>query len=227
MWHSFPPAIAPIPPIPTHPTHPTHYHVTGALDRGLVTVLYASQEGTAAELAERCGAALRRRAFAAEVAACDDFDMSSLPDRTVVIFIWSTTGDGEIPDNAKAFWRFLLRRDLPPSCLAGVSVAVFGLGDSGYTKFNAAARKLSTRLAQLGADSLCERALGAWHRWLLVIGCRAAARPYPRNPHTPSLTTRRAGDDQSRLGVQGDYDTWCVNELWPALDEASPPPPGA
>ena len=51
----------------------------------------------------------------------------------------------------RRFWRLLLQRTLPPDSLAGVHVAVFGLGDSTYAKFNYAAKKLSKRLAQLGA----------------------------------------------------------------------------
>ena len=31
----------------------------------------------------------------------------------------------------KQFWRFLLRKSLPADSLAGVTFAVFGLGDSG------------------------------------------------------------------------------------------------
>ncbi len=38
---------------------------------------------------------------------------------------------GEVPDNMKGFWRFLLRKSLPVNSLAGASTAVFGLGDSG------------------------------------------------------------------------------------------------
>lgn len=40
-----------------------------------------------------------------------------------------------------------------------MSFAVFGLGDSGYAKYNATARKLHARLLQLGAAELV-RCLG-------------------------------------------------------------------
>jgi sulfite reductase alpha subunit-like flavoprotein len=46
------------------------------------------------------------------------------------VFVASTTGDGEVPSNMATFWKFLLRRDLPPQALEDVHVAVFGLGDS-------------------------------------------------------------------------------------------------
>eukprot|EP00803_Ostreobium_quekettii_P008466 evm.model.scf_1778.4 EVM.evm.TU.scf_1778.4 scf_1778:10727-13876(+) len=44
--------------------------------------------------------------------------------------------------------------------LAGVAVAAFGLGDSGYLKYNAVAKRLANRLAGLGAEALVEKGLG-------------------------------------------------------------------
>ena len=48
-----------------------------------------------------------------------------------VVFVASTTGQGEPPSNLHKLWRFLLRKSLPADSLSGVAVAVFGLGDSG------------------------------------------------------------------------------------------------
>ncbi len=84
----------------------------------------------------------------------------SHPAQPLVLFAIATTGDGEMPDNGKAFWRFLLRRDLPGDSLSSTAFALFGLGDSGYAKFNAAARKVAARMAQLGAAAVVERGLG-------------------------------------------------------------------
>lgn len=69
----------------------------------------------------------------------------------LVVFVVSTTGQGEVPKNGRKFWKGLLRRQLPPGCLAAVQFTTFGLGDSSYSKFNWAARKLHKRLEQLGA----------------------------------------------------------------------------
>ena len=55
-----------------------------------------------------------------------------LPSEPLVIFAVSTTGQGEVPDNMKAFWRFLLTKNLPPNSLVNSKFAVFGLGDSSY-----------------------------------------------------------------------------------------------
>ena len=60
----------------------------------------------------------------------------------------------------KNFWKFLLIKELPLDSLAGIKFSVFGLGDSGYQKYNAAARKLYQRFLQLGATEFHERGLG-------------------------------------------------------------------
>lgn len=67
---------------------------------------------------------------------------------------------GVVPNNMSTFWKHLLKRSIPISALAHLKYAVFGFGDSSYEKFNAAARKLSVRLRQLGATELLPIGLG-------------------------------------------------------------------
>lgn len=50
----------------------------------------------------------------------DDYPVSQLIYEVIVIFFSSTTGQGEEPDNMKQFWRFLLRKNLPPDSLQGM-----------------------------------------------------------------------------------------------------------
>ena len=64
----------------------------------------------------------------------------------MVFFIVSTTGDGEMPQSMKSFWNFLAIKDLPKDSLKAVRFSVFGLGDSSYSKFNYAGRKLRSRI---------------------------------------------------------------------------------
>lgn len=47
--------------------------------------------------------------------------------------------------------KFILRRALPSNFLNHLQIAVIGLGDSTYAKFNFVAKKLYKRLLQLGA----------------------------------------------------------------------------
>ena len=95
-----------------------------------------------------------RLLFRVRVAAMDSFHLPSLPNTRLVIYVVSTTGQGEEPDNMKSSWRFLLRRSLPPTSLSMQEFCVLGLGDSGYPKFNHVAKKLHRRLLQLGGVSL-------------------------------------------------------------------------
>ena len=67
---------------------------------------------------------------------------------------------GDPPDSFRALWKMLLRKALPSDALASSSVAVFGLGDSGYPKYNVTAKKLDRRLEALGARRLVPLGLG-------------------------------------------------------------------
>jgi len=88
------------------------------------------------------------------------FPPPSLPLERHVVFVASTTGQGDPPQQMLPLWKVLLKRTLPGDALSGVRAAVFGLGDSGYAKYNVAAKKLYRRLAQLGASELAPLGLG-------------------------------------------------------------------
>lgn len=90
----------------------------------------------------------------------DSCDPAQLSLSLAAVFVAATTGQGDPPDNMRAFWRFLLRKSLPPACLQHLQYAVFGLGDSGYLKYNIVAKKLDRRLLDLGARPLVPRGLG-------------------------------------------------------------------
>ncbi|KKK26546.1 hypothetical protein ARAM_002953 [Aspergillus rambellii] len=117
-------------------------------------VLYGSETGNAQEVAEEIGALAERLHFTTHVSALNHVKADSLQSHTVVVFVVSTTGQGDLPANARTFWRSLLLKKLPPTFLSGVRFTWFGLGDSSYPKFNWAARKLYKRLLQLGADEI-------------------------------------------------------------------------
>jgi sulfite reductase alpha subunit-like flavoprotein len=123
--------------------------------RGALTVVFASQTGAAQDAAECLAREAAKRRFApVSVVSAGALAPAALPQLGLAVFVFATAGDGEVPESARALWRFLLRRELAPGSLAGLTVAVFGLGDSGYPKYNAAARKLWARLLQLGAAPL-------------------------------------------------------------------------
>ncbi|XP_021269649.1 NADPH-dependent diflavin oxidoreductase 1 isoform X2 [Numida meleagris] len=123
-------------------------------------ILFGSQTGTAEDTAERIGREAKRRHFRCRVEALDSYDVANLINELLVVFVCATTGQGDPPDNMKMFWRFLFRKNLPPTSLCQMDYAVLGLGDSSYPKFNFIAKKLHKRVLQLGGNPLLPVALG-------------------------------------------------------------------
>lgn len=122
-----------------------------------ILILYGSETGNAQDYAETLSLTYRYQGYQATVSAMDDLPASDLLDYHVLLVICSTTGQGEIPRNARHFWRFLLRKSLPGDLLSHIRFSTFGLGDSSYPQFNWAIRKIHARLLQLGAKEFCDR----------------------------------------------------------------------
>lgn len=123
------------------------------MDRTL-TILYGSQTGTAQDLAEYVWRESKRFYFTGTVTSMDKYNIPDLINERFMVFVCSTTGQGDEPDNMKSFWKCLLRKSLPSDLLNGLHCAVLGLGDSSYEKFNFVAKRLNKRLQQLGAKIL-------------------------------------------------------------------------
>jgi sulfite reductase alpha subunit-like flavoprotein len=126
-----------------------------ALERSVI-ILYGSETGNAQEVAEELGSMAERLRFTTHVselnqckpvcpclldaiAQCNISDriQALLSSYTLTIFVASTTGQGDLPANARSFWKSLLLKKLSSTFLAGTNFACFGLGDSSYPKYAA------------------------------------------------------------------------------------------
>ncbi|SCV99333.1 LAFE_0A00848g1_1 [Lachancea fermentati] len=128
-------------------------------------IYFASDGGNAATLAKRLGTRASARGLKPTVLSMEDVDLEELPSEENVIFITSTAGQGEFPQDGKNFWDALKSsNDLD---LASVNFAVFGLGDSLYWPraedahyYNKPSKDLFKRLELLSGKPLIDLGLG-------------------------------------------------------------------
>lgn len=78
----------------------------------------------------------------------------------LVLFVVSTYGEGEPPDNAREFWDWLHLDSHPTNLLSNLQYAIFGLGNRQYKIYQATARDLDKRLQSLGAKCIFPRGEG-------------------------------------------------------------------
>ncbi len=120
------------------------------------TILYASQTGNGRRVAEKLHRQLESHGLAARLINMADFKPRDIANEKLLYLVVSTHGDGDPPDDARAFVDYLTSRK--PPRLEQLSYTVLALGDSSYPKYCATGRTLSERLAALGAKQLTERA---------------------------------------------------------------------
>ena len=120
-----------------------------------LTILFGSQTGNAESLSKRIAKEAGKRGFAPTVQDLGKYATAQLVSEQALLVVTSTYGDGEPPDNAKAFWEFLNRESTPKQ--EQTKFSLLALGDSNYPKFCAFGKAVDEQLEKLGATRVHPR----------------------------------------------------------------------
>lgn len=114
-------------------------------------VVYASQTGFAEQMARQTFESLQLAGMTARLDGIDKTSLGDLRDAERVLFVVSTTGEGEPPDMAQAFSRLAMQQ---PAALGTLRYGLLALGDSDYEEFCGFGRQLQRWLQASGAQAL-------------------------------------------------------------------------
>lgn len=139
-----------------------------------ILIAYASQTGSAFNIAQQTAEQLEQTGKSVLILPLNKIAPFHLTQISTALFIVSTYGEGEPPDNGNRFIARTLAQ-LEKTSLQHLQIAILGLGDSTYQHFCGFAHQLHNKLHQCGAhfltdiievDQLDESALRHWQYYL-------------------------------------------------------------
>jgi sulfite reductase (NADPH) flavoprotein alpha-component len=120
-----------------------------------LTILYGSQTGHARSIAEELNDAAKEAGLATELVACGKFKEKNLKNVKHLLFIVSTQGEGDPPDDTLALWEYLNSTKAPK--LNDLEFSVLALGDSSYEFYCKTGKDFDAKFEELGGKRIMDR----------------------------------------------------------------------
>ena len=158
-----------------------------------ILVAYASQTGQAEDIARETARLLHTAGEPVQLCPLGEVTVSTLESTRTALFVVSTYGEGDAPDNAAAFFQDCMDQ---PRDLKTLSYGLLALGDRTYDHFCGFGRGLDEWLRASGAQALFDRvdmdsgapqALQAWQQHLSQVAS-VGALPAWQSPALESWT---------------------------------------
>lgn len=121
----------------------------------MITICYGSETGNAESLADMAKTHFEQKNQPVELFALEDISLSDMAQKSHVLIITSTWGDGEPPTNAISFSEELESES--ELNLSSLQYSILALGDSAYPDFCQFGRDVDDKLAELGAKAIYPR----------------------------------------------------------------------
>lgn len=113
------------------------------------TIIYGTETGNAKKLATQLQSIFKKNKVQSKVVDAFQYPLEKIEKEEFIIFMISTQGDGDLPQNAQKFFDNL--SDLN-SNLASTKYAVLGLGDTSYPFFCKSGEEIDELFHRLGAN---------------------------------------------------------------------------
>lgn len=120
-----------------------------------ITIIVASQTGNARKIAQQLHDELAVMNLNVILFNAGDYVYKKIADITLLIFITSTHGNGEPPEEAIPLYQYLFSKNAPK--LKNTSFVVLSLGDRSYEHFAKAGKDFDKRFEELGGHRLYNR----------------------------------------------------------------------
>lgn len=113
------------------------------------TIIYGTETGNAKKLATQLQSIFKKNKVQSKVVDAFQYPLEKIEKEEFIIFIISTQGDGDLPQNAQKFYDNLSNLN---SNLASTKYAVLGLGDTSYPFFCKSGEEIDELFHRLGAN---------------------------------------------------------------------------